>query len=73
MNESLEDTRSDRSAAGLCADCCHVRRIDSTHGARFYLCERSFSDARFVRYPRVPVLQCPGYERATGGDPDAAS
>ena len=55
-------TGDETSRAGLCADCRHVRRVDSPHGSRFYLCERSFSDARFVRYPRLPVLHCPGYE-----------
>jgi hypothetical protein len=64
MSEHVDNTPSDRPTAGLCADCLHVRRIDSANGSRFYLCERSFSDARFVRYPRVPVLHCPGYERA---------
>jgi hypothetical protein len=33
-------------------------------GSRFYLCERSATDARFRRYPSLPVLACPGFERA---------
>jgi len=31
----------------------------------FYLCERSRQDARFPKYPPLPVLQCPGFEAAT--------
>jgi hypothetical protein len=25
------------------------------------LCDRSASDPAFAKYPRLPVLQCPGY------------
>lgn len=37
--------------------------ITSARGSRFYLCERSRTDARYPRYPRLPVLTCAGYER----------
>jgi hypothetical protein len=50
-----------RSAAGLCADCLHARRIESTRGSRFFLCELSLTDLRFAKYPRLPVLSCSGY------------
>ncbi len=31
----------------------------------FSLCRRSRAEPeRYPRYPRVPVLRCPGYERA---------
>ena len=40
-----------------------MRRIESDRGSIFYLCERSATDARFPKYPRLPVLQCVGYER----------
>lgn len=26
------------------------------------MCERSRTDERFAKYPRLPVLQCVGYE-----------
>ena len=47
---------------GLCANCRFMRRIESDRGSIFYLCERSATDARFPKYPRLPVLQCVGYE-----------
>jgi hypothetical protein len=48
---------------GLCADCRFMRRMESARGSVFYLCERAKTDARFVKYPRLPVLQCQGYEK----------
>lgn len=54
---------------GLCADCRFMRLIESDRGSKFYLCERSATDARFPKYPRLPVLQCTGYERL-GADPE---
>jgi hypothetical protein len=32
----------------------------------FWLCERSKSDARFTKYPPLPVLACMGYEKTEG-------
>jgi hypothetical protein len=46
---------------GLCADCQFMRRIESDRGSVFLYCERSKTDPRFLKYPRLPVLQCPGY------------
>ena len=48
--------------AGLCASCTHARTIESSKGATFVRCELSFTDSRFARYPRLPVLRCEGYE-----------
>jgi len=53
--------------AGLCADCRHCQIVETAR-SRFYLCRRSFDDARFRKYPIVPVRVCIGYER---GDPGA--
>jgi len=30
------------------------------------MCERSKTDDRFAKYPRLPVLQCVGYEPRAG-------
>jgi hypothetical protein len=51
-----------RRDVGLCSDCRFMRRIESDRGSIFHLCERSATDARFPKYPRLPVLQCAGYE-----------
>ncbi len=60
--------RFDKTTAGLCADCFHARRIESERGSVFLMCELSFEDSRFAKYPRLPVLACDGYERKTGRD-----
>ena len=54
-----------KSAVGLCADCRFMRLMESDRGSTFYLCELSASDSGFPKYPRLPVLRCPGYERLT--------
>jgi hypothetical protein len=47
--------------AGLCATCLHCR-IVKTERSTFYLCQRSFTDPRFPKYPPIPVRACTGYE-----------
>jgi hypothetical protein len=49
--------------AGLCETCAHQRIVSNTRGSRFSLCERSREDPAYPRYPRLPVLECAGYER----------
>ena len=49
---------SDR--AGLCARCVHAH-IVATPRSRFWMCLLSRTDARFIRYPRLPVLACAGH------------
>ena len=48
--------------AGLCNNCRHQRVIRNTRGSSFSLCERSRDDDRYPRYPRIPVVCCPGHE-----------
>jgi hypothetical protein len=47
---------------GLCDGCAHQRLVPNTRGSVFSLCERSRSDPGYPRYPRLPVLSCPGFE-----------
>jgi hypothetical protein len=58
----VRDPEPDQEQAGLCADCRHMRLIKSDRGSTFYLCQRSTSDKSFPKYPRLPVIQCRGYE-----------
>lgn len=51
-------------SAGLCDSCRHQKLIRTTRGSVFSLCERSKTDDRYPKYPRLPVGRCPGYERA---------
>ena len=62
MNDQLDSALWGlRDPIGLCATCRHVRMVQSSHGGTFYLCQKSEFDARFAKYPRLPVLRCAGY------------
>lgn len=50
-------------SAGLCERCRHQQIVGTTRGSSYSLCRRSREDAAYPRYPRLPVLRCPGYER----------
>ncbi len=63
----------DSAPPGLCGDCRHSRVIVNRRGSRFRLCERSRTDPRFPRYPRLPVLRCDGHEPAPGDGRDESS
>ena len=62
-NPTLSASTGDGHPAGLCAACRHSRLITTAGGSAFRLCERSATDPAFPRYPRLPVLSCPGFER----------
>ncbi|HEV8381904.1 MAG TPA: hypothetical protein VGQ29_09980 [Gemmatimonadales bacterium] len=47
-----------------------MRIVTNRRGSTFYRCLRADTDPRFVRYPPLPVLSCPGYERRAGGSPN---
>jgi hypothetical protein len=59
----VNDVDMHKRRAGLCADCEHSRQVDSSHQSTFYLCERSATDPSFPKYPRLPVIECRGYDR----------
>jgi hypothetical protein len=45
-----------------------MRQIKSDRGSVFYMCQLSATDSSFPKYPRLPVLQCSGYQPS---DPDS--
>jgi hypothetical protein len=49
--------------AGLCDHCQHSRRVGAARGSVFRLCLLHERDARFAKYPGLPVLECSGYEK----------
>jgi hypothetical protein len=55
-------TRPTGPPPGLCGGCRHSRQIRTTRGTTFRLCERSTTDVRFPRYPKLPVFDCVGFE-----------
>ena len=60
---------NDEVATGLCATCRHARGVRSDRGAPFLLCDLSFEDRRFPKYPRLPVLECAGHSPPTSTSP----
>jgi hypothetical protein len=58
-------------ADSLCETCRHVREVH-TPRSRFLLCERSLTDPNYPKYPRQPVVRCPGYRAGEEtGEPEA--
>lgn len=60
----------DTPDAGLCGDCLNSRRVGSARGSVFHRCLLHERDARFPKYPRLPVLQCSGYAENPGRPPE---
>ncbi len=46
---------------GVCSQCLHVKLLTSDKGSVFMQCQRGLTDARFPKYPRLPVLRCAGF------------
>ena len=59
MSDKLA-TKPEPSHVGLCLDCLYVKQVEGKEDT-FFLCERSFADCTFPKYPRLPVLRCSGY------------
>ncbi|HYF27851.1 MAG TPA: hypothetical protein VD931_19060 [Baekduia sp.] len=61
-------------AFGLCDHCVHQFLVHTTRGSTFSRCDLHKVDPRFRKYPPVPVLRCPGFERRAEGptSPSAA-
>ncbi len=53
---------SARQPAGLCDHCVHQQLVHTTRGSTFSLCKRSKTEPDYPKYPRLPVLRCPGHE-----------
>lgn len=54
----------DTVPAGLCDTCLHCKKSGSARGSVFHRCLRHDSDARYAKYPRLPVVRCSGHEVA---------
>jgi hypothetical protein len=51
-------------APGLCAGCAHAKLNLTRRGTAYLRCLRAEWDDRLSRYPRLPVLECIGFEPA---------
>jgi hypothetical protein len=50
------------TAPGLCGECAHVEFLASARSS-FVRCGLARIDARFSRYPPLPVRVCAGFRR----------
>lgn len=57
----IRQTRSPPSP-GLCGRCAWSRLVATARGSIFRLCRRHRANGSFPKYPRLPVLTCPGFE-----------
>ena len=46
---------------GLCPGCRHMEPVRTPRSV-FLLCQLSRHDPNYERYPRQPVMTCPGFE-----------
>ena len=51
---------------GLCLACRYTRQLVSGKGSQFFYCTRAETDARYTKYPSLPVTSCSGYEHDPG-------
>ncbi len=65
-SDRTSSTPRESPAFGLCDTCVFQRLVPNTRGSTFSLCDRSREDPAYPRYPRLPVLDCAGYERRGG-------
>ena len=63
-------TDRDSDAIGLCASCRWTHRVTNRRGSTFFRCGRADSDARFSRYPALPMVACAGYQRSDEEEPE---
>jgi hypothetical protein len=49
---------------GLCDQCVHQQLVKSGRGSVFSLCRLGVGDPDWPKYPRMPVLRCPRFERS---------
>jgi hypothetical protein len=49
---------------GMCGDCRHALVKETHRGTAYLRCGRAAWDDRLVKYPRLPVTDCEGFEAA---------
>jgi hypothetical protein len=64
ITQKQKQTQEQSENAGLCVSCIHSRKITSARDSVFFLCQLGFTDDRFPKYPRLPVLTCSGFTPA---------
>ena len=64
MPEDRDAWKALSGPAGLCVGCMHAKLNLTRRGTAYLRCLRAEWDDRLPRYPRLPVLDCVGFERA---------
>ncbi len=54
---------------GLCGMCLHAAVKGTNRGTAYLRCTRAAWDDSLVKYPRLPVIGCVGFEPADSGVP----
>ena len=57
---------------GLCRRCIYGRQVPAGR-MLYWMCERSLTDPAYDKYPRLPVLACPGYEPRPEREPPVSA
>jgi hypothetical protein len=47
---------------GLCEACLHAKLNETRRGTAYLRCTRAAWDTSLPRYPRLPVMQCAGFD-----------
>jgi uncharacterized protein (TIGR00290 family) len=55
------ESQTSTLGAGLCATCVNAKTVVSDRGSVFWRCLLADVNSDFTRYPRLPVLTCPGW------------
>ena len=59
---SSEDNASYDPRIGLCSNCQFARPLKHPQGGTpYYKCELAANNVQFDKFPRLPILQCPGH------------
>lgn len=68
MVSDNEERDSLANRLGQCANCRFMREQPTLRGATFFRCARADEDPTFIRYPAIPVRDCPGFESPDSGE-----
>lgn len=65
MSDGAEKVTDFDPEVGQCSVCDFAAVQASARGGRFWRCLRADTNGRYLRYPPLPVVDCPGF--AVGG------
>ena len=70
MTQSADPAALLGASPGRCAGCVHARINLTRRGTAYLRCQRANWDERLVRYPRLPVRECIGFEPSPDEPPE---